>query len=648
MFDLFRSRQKAVRIVLGGILVLVSLSMLTYLIPSYNSGANDPSDQVVAEVGKEVITVPEVTKVIQNTVKGRQLPPSILPNYVPQIVDSLIMERALAYQARQLGFEVTDTDLQDAIRRSIPSLFPDGKFAGTDAYAAMLAEQGLTIQEFEERLRQQLLVSRLNSLAVEGVIVSPAEIEREYKRKNDKVKIEWVKLTADKYNSESQPSADDMQAYFKANASRYQIPEKKDITVLLADPSKMEQALTPTDAELQRLYNRNRDSFRTPERVKVRHILLKTTGKTPEEEAKIKAKAEDLLKQIKAGANFSELAKKNSEDPASANNAKDPGELPDWVTRGQTVPEFEKAAFSLKPGQTSDLVKTQYGYHIIQVLVHEDAHLRTFDEAKADLTTQWRKERVNEIMQNFTDKAQGELSKDFAHPEKVAQEYGVQLMKVSAYEPNQPLPGVGMSADFDQALGGLKAGDVTQPVALQDNQIAIAVVNSVTPARPATLAEVEGQVRQALTQARSAAALQRHAQDLMNAAKNGGDLAKAAKAEGLQVKTSEEFTRTGTVEGVGSASYLQDAFSRPDGSVIGPLSVADGTVVAKVVAHIPADMSKLPEQSAAIRDEVKNQKVRDRQEMFAEGIRDALTKQKKIKAHPAVIQRIINSYTSQS
>jgi peptidyl-prolyl cis-trans isomerase D len=648
MFDLFRSRQTIVRVVLGGVLVVVSLSMLTYLIPNFGSGANDASDQIVAEVGKDVITLPEVTKIIQNQVKGRQLPPSILPNYIPQIVEGVIMERALAYQAGQLGFEITDADLQEAIRRTLPSLFQDGKFAGTDAYAATLAEQNFTIPEFESRLRTQLLVSRMNSLAVEGVIVTQAEVEREYRRKNDKVKIEWVKLTADKYRAESQPSAEDMQAYFKANAARYQLPEKKDITILLADPAKIEAGLTATDADLQRLYAKNRESFRTPERVRARHILLKTSGKTPEEEAKVRAKAEDLLKQIKGGANFADLAKKNSEDATSANNAKSPGELPDWVTRGQTVPEFEKAVFSLKPGQTSELVKTEYGYHIVQVLAHEDARVRPFEEAKADLATQWKKERVNEIMQNFSDKAQSELSKNAAHPETVAQAYGAQVARVSGYQANQPLPGVGASPDFDQSLGGLKVGDVSQPVALQDNQIAVALVTAVLPARAATLAEVEAQVRDALTQTRSAAALQKHAQDLLNAARNGGDFAKAAKAAGLEAKTSAEFTRGGTIDGVGSASYFQDVFGQPDGSLIGPVSVADGTVVARVAAHIPADMSKLPEQGAAIRDEVKNQKTRDRQEVFAEGVRDTLTKQKKIKVHQGVIQRIINSYSSQS
>ena len=648
MFDLFRSRDKAVRILLGGILVVVSFSMLTYLIPNFNTGASNPGDMVVAEIGKDALTLPEVQTTIQQTMRGRQIPASILPNYVPQMVDEMILQRALAYEAQTLGFQVTDSQVTDAIRQEIPSLFPEGKFVGRDAYAAMLAQQNLSIAQFEDDLRRQLLVGRLRAVALEGIVVTPAEIQEEYRKKNDKVKVEWVKLTADKYKSESQPSAEEVQAYFKVNSARYQIPEKKDLIALLADPAKMDQSLNPSDADLLALYNQNKESFRVPERIRVQHILLKTTGKPPADEAKIKAQAEDLLKQVRAGASFADLAKKYSEDESSAKNAKNPGELQDWVTRGQTVKEFEDAAFALKPGQISDVVKTQYGYHIIKVLAHEDGHLRTFEEAKSDLAAQWKKQRVDDIMQNVADKAQAELQKDPLHPEAVAAKYSMQTSRVSGYQPDQPLPEIGMNQDFAQAVSDLKAGEVSQPIALSENRIALAIVTAVTPARPARLEEVQGQVLQTLVQNRSAAALQKHSQDLFGAAKSAGDLAKPAKAAGLEVKTSDEFARSGSVEGLGSATYLQEAFSRPDGTVLGPISVPDGMVVARVIQHIPADMSKLPEQAASIRDEVKNQKARDREALFADGVRDALIKQGKIKIHQPVIKRLISNYTAQS
>jgi peptidyl-prolyl cis-trans isomerase D len=647
MFDLFRSRDKAVRILLGGILVVVSLSMLTYLVPSFNTGS-DPSDMVVADVGKDPLTVPEVTDQLQRTLKGQQIPPGLVSRYIPQMVDGMLMTRALAYEAQRLGYQVSDAELTAAIRQTLPNLFPDGKYLGRDAYAAALSQSNLTPEQFETALRREMLAARLTDVALEGTVVTQAEIEREYRRKYEKVKVEYVKLTADKYKAESQPSADDLQTYFKASAAKYTVPEKKNLIILLADPAKLEESLKPADADLLAAYNQNRDSFRTPERVRVRHILLKTTDKPAADVAKIKAQAEDLLKQIRGGANFSELAKKYSEDTASANNAKDPGELPDWITRGQTVPEFESVAFSQKVGQTSDLVKTQYGFHIIQVLEHQDARLRPFDEVKADLATQWKKQRVNDIMENISDKAQAALQKDPTHPERVAADFNLQVVKADAIAPGGAYPEIGTNSDFDQSVSGLKVGEASQPVSLPGNKVALAVVTGVVPARPSTFDEVKDQIRDAIVQNRSVAALQRHAQELMDAAKKSGDLIKSAKAMGLEGKTTPQFDRGGTVEGIGPASYVQDAFERPDGAVIGPIAMPDATVVAQVVEHVPADMAKLADERGTLREEIKKQKSADRNSLFGEGIRQLLIRQGKMKVHEAVIKRLIANYSASS
>ena len=642
MFDLFRSREKSVRILLGALLLLVALSMLTYLIPSYNTGSST-SDMIVAEIGKDdVITVPEVQTLIQNTVRGRQLPPEVLPTYLPTMVDQMVTDRAVAYEAARLGFQVTDADLADTIRQTAPGLFQDGKFVGKDAYAAMLAQQNITIEQFESDLRRQLLITRLREVAIEGTIVTPLEIEQAYRKKNEKIKIEYVKIPNDKYRSEVQPTAEEMQGFFKANNARYQTPETRNLAILIADPAKMEQSATPTDTDLQRMYSQNQDSFRTPERVKVRHILLKTEGKPASEEPKIKARAEDLLKQIRGGADFAALAKKNSEDPGSAANG---GEYPGWVTRGQTVPEFEKTAFSLKAGQISDLVKTQYGYHIIQVLQHEDARLRPFEEAKGELAAQWKKQHVNDVMDQISDTAQAALQKDPAHPDKVAADLNMELVRVDGYVAGQTVKEIGSSADFDQAVATLKKGEASQLVTLSGNKVAVALVTDVVPSRPQTFEEVQNQIRDLMVQNRLTLAVQEHAKVLVDKAKSmGGDLATAAKTMGLEVKTSGEIDRSGSVEGLGSASYIQEGFTRPDGAVFGPISTPDGTVVAKVIQHADPDLSKLPEQRVALRDEIKSQKARDRNSLFEAGLRDALIKQGKIKIHQDVINRLLASY----
>ena len=200
MFDLFRSREKTVRILLGAMLLLVALSMLTYLVPQYDTGAGSSPDQVVAQVGKDTITVSDVQKMVQNTLRSQRLPADIIPNYIPQMVQDMITERALIYEAGRLGFQVTDQDVRDTIRQMAPSLFPDGNFVGKDAYAAMLAQNNLTIAEYEDSLRRQILISRLRNIAVEGTVVSPAEIEQEYKKKYEKIKAQWVLVKTDMYN----------------------------------------------------------------------------------------------------------------------------------------------------------------------------------------------------------------------------------------------------------------------------------------------------------------------------------------------------------------------------------------------------------------------------------------------------------------
>ncbi len=641
MFDLFRSGERSKRILLGALLVLVALSMLTYLIPSYNNGSGDStSGSVVADVAGTEITTADVQKLVQATMKNKQFPAELLPNYLPNMVDQMVTERALAYEAKRLGIVVTDQDVADTIRQIAPSLFPDGKFVGKDAYAAILAQQNLNIADFESDLKRQILITRLRDIALEGTIVTPSEIEDFYKKKNEQVKIQYVKLTSDKFKKEINPSQEDLQKYYTANVAQYMQPEKRNLVILIADQAKLGQSYNPTDAELQAAYNQNKDSFRMPEQAKVRHILLKTQGKPPADEPKIKAQAEDILKQVRGGANFGDLVKKYSEDTASVPNG---GEYT-IQKNGQMVPEFEKAAFTLKPGE-SDIIKTTYGYHIMQVMKHDDARLKPFEEAKGELATQMKTQRAKTVMQQISDKAQTELQKDPLHPEKVAAEFNMQLVRADNFQAGKPAPEIGVNNDFDQSVSGLKKGEVSQPVALPGDKIALAVVTDIVPPRQSTFDEVKDAVRETVTQARLTKAVQDHAKELVDKAKAmGGDLEKAAKSMGLEVKTSPDFTHTGNVEGLGTASYFSAAFTSPDGTVFGPVLMPNETVVAKVVAHIPADMSKLAEQRVQIRDDIKNQKGRDRNTLFEAGLRDQLIKQGKIKVHEDVLQRLIANY----
>jgi len=572
--------------------------------------------------------------------RGQQLPAEFVPHYVPQIIQTMVAERALIYEARRMGFEISDNDLASGIRAMIPNLFPDGKFVGKEAYAGYLAQQNLSIEEFELNMQRQLLLTRLRQVVLEGIVVTPQEIEQEYKNRFSKIKIQYVKIPSDKYKAEAKVTPEELHAYFDAHKTNYMTPEKRNLGIIVIDQAKLEQAVNPTDAELLKIYNQNKEPYRTQDRVKARHILLTTTGKSKDEEVAIKAKAENLLKQLKGGADFAKLATENSQDPGSASKG---GEL-GWLTHGQTVPEFDKAAFSLKPGEISDLIKTQYGYHIIQVQEKESARLKPFEEVKAEIAANYKKQKVGQELQGLTDKAEAALKKDPLHPDKVAADLGLEYAKADNVGPGDPLPLIGVSKDFDESMNGLKAGEVGQAVALPGNRVAMASVIGVSPAHPSSFEEVQGKVRDAVVEDKVNKIVEQKTQEVVEKAKSTGDLEKAAKAVGLEAKTQDGVTRSGAIEGLGPASYIADAFGKPAGTILPPVSFPQNKAVVKVIAEQDADPAGLAAQKDTIREQLKSQKAREREKLFEAGLIDALTKDGKIKIHKDVVDRLTANY----
>lgn len=642
MFDLFRSRDKAMRYMLGGVLGLVALSMVITLIPGYGSSTRAP-EQVVAEVAGEPITYREVQTLISQMTKNRQFPPEMIQMYLPQLVDQMVAERVLAYQAKRMGFEVSEEELATALRSMLSQLMPNGEF-NKDAYTRFIAEQGLTVQEFENNIRKNLLLLKLRNLTLEGVVVTPAEIEREYKRRHDQIKIDYIAYDPSKVKSSVSVSQAEVQDFFNKNKANFKTNEKRTFDVLLADEAKFAAAMTLPDAELRKYYDTNKDQFRTPDRVHVRHILISTMNKSKEDAAKAEAKANDLLKQIKAGADFAELAKKNSEDPGSAPKG---GDL-DWVVRGQTVKQFEDAAFSLPVKQTSNVIKTEYGYHILQVLEKENARVKPFDEVKDQIANERKKQFVYDRMQQSIDQARTALAKSPSQAAQIAQQYNLTRIHAEKQDPRESIPELGTSQEVIAAIAPLKAGEVSQVFQVGQNKLAIAAVTEVIAPRQAEFAEVQDQVRKQLIDQKGNEAVNKATQEatqkLLTA---NGDLARVAKELGTEVKTSKPFGADQAVEGLGPSTYLQDAFVKPVGGVVGPTSIDGKLVLAKVVEKLPADASKL---DAAAREDLvvslKRKKAGERRELFEDGLITQLVKDGKVKKFPDAIQRLGSSYRS--
>jgi peptidyl-prolyl cis-trans isomerase D len=636
MFHLFRSQAKAVRILLGALLGVIALSMLLYLIPGTGiTAADSNSDQVVAEIGKSTVTVGEVQQQVRNALQNQRLPPEYAATIIPQLVDQAIAERAVAYEAEQLGFRVSDRDLATTLRS-----FPFGSLP-PDQYQQYVEQQvGLTVPAFEDNVRVKMYEDEIENIVVEGIIVTPAQAEAEYRRRNQKIKVDYIGFSPSKVMADIKPTPEQINTYFTKNKNFFNVPETRDLQLLVADQIKVADSIQLTDAQILAYYNAHKDEYRTPERVRARHILLSTANKPKEEVPKIQAQAEALLKQIKAGGDFAELAKKNSQDPGSAQKGGDLG----WVSRGQMVKNFEDAVFKLKPNEISSVVPTEYGFHIIQVLETQPAHLQTLDEVKPAITATLKNQNVFDRMQELADKAHAELAKAPQNAQQIATQFNLEYMVVPGYRAGTPIGRLGSDPQLTAALQSMKAGEVSQ-VLQAGNSLVVAVATGVRPPHPAELAEVENQVRQQYIQVeanRTVAEKAAKAAELLK--QNGGDLKATAKAVGGEVKSTDFFTSSGAAEGIGSAAMLADYFNKPVGTVFGPLPASNQTVVGKVADHQDADMSKFAQERDSIIEQLKGKEKADRITLLEDSVLTDLIQHGKVKKHQQVIDRLKAQY----
>ncbi len=371
---------------------LVVLAFVIFYIPDFlrGNGADAASGDTIARIDGQDITANEFRRTYQAQLQayrsayGGQMSEQLLKQLgvEQQILQQMVDERAALAEARRLGITVTDAEVRQRIL-AIPAFQDSGAFIGEQRYQQLLRLQRppMSPSEFEDNVRRQLTIQKLRSSLTDWLSVADKDLEQEYRRRNDKVKLAVVTFTADKFRSQVTASDADIATYFDGHKDSFKIPEKRKIRYLLVDIEALRSKVVVPPAEIERTYNANVEQYSTPEQVRASHILLKTEGK---DDATVKAKAEDVLKQARAGADFAELAKKFSEDEASQKNG---GDL-DYFGRGRMVAEFDQVAFTLEPNKISDLVKTQYGYHIIKVVDKRAAITRPLADVRQQIQDQ--------------------------------------------------------------------------------------------------------------------------------------------------------------------------------------------------------------------------------------------------------------------
>lgn len=618
------------RIMFGAAGVVLGGSMLLYLVPQ-GPATGEVSTDTVAKVGDESVTVNDIRQQLNQIERNNQVPKQLESFYAQQILQNLVFQRELEYEAKRLGITVSDQERADRIRLYLPMAFSGGSFIGIDQYTSLVQQRfQLTVPAFEELIRQGLLEEKFRKLVTDGISVGPAELQDEYRYKNEKIKLDYVLIKPEDLEAKVTPTDAEIKAEYEKNRSRYQVPERRSVRYALLDTNQLRQTIQIPEDVLKKQYQDNIQQYQVPNQVHVQHILFKTVGQTDAEVAETKKKAEDVLKQARKGAKFDELAKKYSEDPGSKDKGGDLG----WIRQGQTVPEFEKEAFSLAPGQISDLVRTQYGFHIIKILEKQTAHTKPFDEVKDSLRTQALLNQAEKQATDIVDQLSRAIRQSSKIPlDDLAKQYHLTLGETRPVSASDPLLELANSQDVKDEIFRLRPGELSLPIRTDRGYVVLASKDSL-PAHPGTLEEVRDRVTSDLKKEQSVAQAKSKADELARRVKAGEKFDAAAKALGLEAKTSDSISRDGSISGAASGKQLSAAFSLKQGDVGAPLSLGQNWFVYRLAEKVEADPANFEAQKKQLSAELLQSKREMAFEAFRSALSDRLVKEGKLKLMP--------------
>ena len=591
-------------------LAIVVVSFVLLYIPSFlnDSTQGAAGNAVVASVEGRDITAAQFRRVYNQQMQayrqsyGANVDDRLLKQLGidQRIVQQMIQEEASLAEAKRLGIKASDAEVRERIL-SLPAFQENGQFIGDQRYRALLKMQTPPMRpdEFEDQVRRSIVSEKLQAALTQWITVAEPDVEKEFKRRNERVKVQVVNLPADKFREGLVASDAEVGKYFDDHKEQFRIPEKRKVRYLTVDQEALRLKATVTGQQIERYYNENIQQYQQPEQVRASHILLKTEGK---DDAAVKKQAEALLAQLKGGADFAELAKKNSEDTGSAVKG---GDL-DFFGRGQMVKEFDEKAFSMQPGQMSDLVKTQFGYHIIKVTDKRAAATKTLPEVRTQIEDQLKYEQAGTAAQKLADKIAGELKKpsDF---ESVARANGARSGESGLFQQDEPIAGIGMAPAVNQQAFEMKEGDVSDPIRTPQGWAFITVTGKQDPYVP-KVDEVKAKVRDEVLKQKAIEAARQKAASLAPSLK-GGDFEKAVKAAGLEAKTTDMIARGNPIGDAGTSQAVEDAaFTLPAGSVSDAIVTDTGAAIVKVLERKDVAPDEFVKQKDTLRADLLNER----------------------------------------
>ena len=643
---MIRFLQRDSRVVKAFFVVIIgmaSVSMVVYLIPGL-TGQGATSADVYAVIyphwysrfvssGMTVSQV-EVDKLARQQMQRQHYPdsPMLLTLFEQRVGPQLVQKQILLAEAEKLGIQANDDDVRNFLHKGQfgEFLYPNGQFIGTDRYSAFIANQfNMSVSEFEDEIRQDIIIQRLQSLITAGVTVGDQEVRDDYRKGNIKIKFDYAVISADDLGKTINPSDSELQAFFKTNAARYAnaIPEERQITYFAFTPDQVPGGVPQvTQQEIQQYFNAHQSDYEVPEQARSRHILIKVpAGADAKTDAAAKAKAEGILKQLQGGANFADLAKKNSDD-----GSKDQGGELGFYRKGATVPEFEKALFSQKIGDI-EIVKSQFGYHILQVEERQAAHSESLNEVLPTIQATLIRQKTAEAEASYAQALTSEASKNGL--EKTAAAHHLQVVTTPM------VSNVGVIAslpDGSQMISKAflaRQGDPPQPVSTGEGY-AIFQVTGIAAAHAPNFGDWKSHVLDDYRDQQLPVLLGQKTTELANKAKAENDLAKAAKEVGATVKTSDLVGGSGQVPDLGQVGQVApQLLDLSVGNISGPINAQRTGVVAKLVDKQEPTADEIAKNFDQYKDQILEERRQEAFSVFMSGVMDDYKKNKRIKTN---------------
>src|SRR6266849_3664878 len=553
------------RILLGAVVLVLGGSMLLYLVPQ-SPVSGETSTDTLAKIGDESVNVQDVRQQL-NQIEQRN--PNMRPLealYAQQILKQLVFQKEIEYEAKRLGIAVSDQERAERIRQLVPTAFNGSTFVGMDRYSAEVqARYQMTVPVFEELIRQGLLEEKFRKLVTDGISVGPAELQDEFRYKNEKVKLDYALIKPEDLEGKISPDETEIRAAYEKNKSKYQVPERRVVRYALVDVNQIRQNLQVSDDMLKLQYQANVQQYQVPNRVHVEHILFMTVGKTDAE-----------------------------------------------------VEE----------------VKTQYGFHIIKVLEKETAHTKPFEEVKDSLRAPLLLTQADKLASDTADQLSSEIRQSSKISlDDLANKHHMTVNETRPISATDPLLELADSKEAKNAIFQLRMGELNPPVRTDRGYVVLSL-KSIQSAHQGSLEEVRDRLITDLKREKSTELATSKSEELIKRVKAGEKFDAAAKALGVEPKTSDPIARDGSIPGAASGKQVAAAFNLKAGDVAAPLSLGQNWLVFRVAEKTEANPADFDKQKKQLTDELLQSKRNLAFEAFQSALDTRLKQEGKLKLMP--------------